>query len=106
MIQVPLKAIPAQSLNIVLGNQNCQLNLYSKLGVLYMDVYVNNAAIILGVQCENANRIVRSVYLGFIGDFIFIDTRGASDPIFTGLGTQYLLQYLEQADLELLDFAA
>lgn len=106
MIQVPLQAAPSQTLSVTLGGQACQINLYSKLAVLYMDVYVNNAPIILGVQCENGNRIVRSVYLGFVGDLIFVDTQGSSDPVYTGLGARFLLQYLETSDLATLGFAA
>lgn len=106
MIQVPLQAVPSQIIAVALGGQACQLNLYSKLGVLFMDVYVNNAVVILGVQCQNGNRIVRSLYLGFVGDLIFVDTQGSSDPVYTGLGSRFLLQYLETADLATLGFAA
>jgi hypothetical protein len=107
MIAVPVDALASQTLTVILGNQNVQLNIFSKLGTLYMDVYVNNAAVILGVQCENANRIVRSAYLGFVGDFIWQDTQGDNDPEYAGgLGTRYLLQYLETPDLVALGFAA
>ena len=69
-----------------------------------MDVYVNNALIIGGVICENLNRIVRDAYFGFIGDFMFFDTLtddngDGSDPYYTGLNSQFLLIYLEVADL-------
>jgi len=103
---VPLDAVPSQTLTAVMSNQSTRLNLYQKLGVLYMDVYVNDAPIILGVQCENANRIVRSAYLGFVGDLAFIDTQGSSDPTFDGLGSRFQLVYLSQVDLSKLGFAA
>lgn len=106
MQAVPVKAVPSQTLTVVLSNQNTQVNCYQKQGALYMDVYVNNAPIIVGVQCENANRIVRSTYLGFIGDFIWQDTQGQTDPVYTGLGSRYLLQYLTADDLTALGFAA
>ena len=106
MLTVPLSAVPSQTTGVVLNNQNCQIDVYTKTGQLYMDVYVNNAPIILGVLCLNANRIVRSKYLGFSGDFIFIDTQGKNDPIYTGLGDRYILQYMEPADLSLLGFDA
>lgn len=102
MIQVPLQALASQVVAVVLGNQNTQLNIYSKLGVLYMDVYVNNAPIIVGVQCQNGNRIVRGVYLGFLGDLIFVDTQGSSDPFYSGLGTRFFLEYLTVDDLTIL----
>ena len=106
MIAIPVQAVPSQTFTVILANQNVQINLYSKLGVLYMDVFVNNAPIATARQCENANRIIRYGYLGFIGDFIFQDTQGQNDPTYDGLGSRYVLQYLEQSDLQALSFAA
>ena len=40
-----------------------------------------------------------SPYLGFVGDLMFADTQGASDSSYDGLGTRYLLVYLEVSDL-------
>lgn len=45
------------------------------------------------------NLIVRSAYLGFIGDLAFIDTQGTSDPIYAGLGTRFQLVYLFPVDV-------
>lgn len=102
MVIVPLEAVPNQTLTVQLNGQICQMNVYQKGPSLYMDVLVNNVLIIGGVICQNLNRIVRSLYLGFIGDFVFADTQGASDPIYTGLGgadARYVLGYLTPADL-------
>lgn len=99
---VPLQAVPNQALTVQLGGQICQLNVYQKGLNLYMDVLVNNVLIIGGVICENLNRIVRSLYLGFQGDFVFADTQGSTDPIYTGLGgaeARYVLAYLSPSDL-------
>jgi hypothetical protein len=97
---VPVQALPYQTINVQLAGQNCQLNIYTKLSNnLFMDVYSNNALVIAGVLCENLNRIVRDLYLGFVGDFCFNDTQGSSDPTYLGLGTQYQLVYLEASDL-------
>ena len=59
--------------------------------------------IVCGVLCENLNRIVRSLYLGFSGDFVFFDTQGGNDPqdpIYTGLGSRFVLVYLTPSDLD------
>lgn len=96
---VPLQAVPSQSVNVLLANQNCRLNVYTRGVDLFMDVLVNDELIIGGVICQNRNRIVRSAYLGFVGDFIFIDTQGSSDPVYTGLGDKFQLCYLEAADV-------
>jgi hypothetical protein len=99
MLIVPLKAVPSQSLTVVLDGQYTQLNVYQKAFGLFMDVYVNNVLIIGGVICENLNQIVRSVYLDFQGDFTFLDNQGTANPVYTGLGTRYSLVYLEPSDL-------
>ena len=100
MQYIPLKAVPNQTLTVMLAAQLTQLSLYTMPdGNLYMDVAVNNVAIITGVLCENNNRIVRGVYLGFIGDFAFIDTQGSNDPVYNGLGARYQLAYLSASDV-------
>lgn len=99
MLIVPLTPVPSQELTVLLANQACQINISQKRLGMFMNLYVNNSLIIGGVICQNLNRIVRSLYLGFTGDFMFFDTQGTSDPIYTGLGDQYRLIYLEAADL-------
>lgn len=99
MQTVPLSADPFQKLTISLGGQACQISLRQEIYGLFMDVYVNNNPIVLGVVCENRNRIVRDAYLGFDGDFTFQDKQGDTDPFYTGLGTRYVLRYLEPSDL-------
>ena len=100
MQTIPLQAVPNQILTIVLASQLTQLSIYTMSdGNLYMDVLVNNVAIITGVLCKNNNKIVRDVYLGFSGDFVFEDTQGTTDPSYTGLGARYQLVYMTAADL-------
>lgn len=96
---VPVQATPNQSLQVQLGGQSVALNIYQTAYGLFMDVYVGSTLIIGGVICQNLNRIVRSLYLGFIGDFVFNDNQGVTDPVYTGLGTRYSLIYLEASDL-------
>lgn len=102
MLIVSTQAVPSQTFSVGLGGQQCRLNIYQRLTGLYMDVFVNNGAtaIIGGVICESFNRIVRDLYLGFIGDFIWIDNNGTQlDPNYLGLGTQFSLAYLMPTDL-------
>lgn len=100
MMTIPVQAIPNQTLQVQLAGQNCTLNLYQTTFGLFMDVLVGSSSIANAVIAENLNRIVRYLYLGFIGDFIFEDTQGTSDPVYTGLGTRYKLIYLEESDLD------
>lgn len=98
MLIVPLQAVANQTLNILLANQSCDIAVYQKSTGLYFNLAINGAAIVNGVICENQNLLVRSSYLGVIGDFWFFDTQGTSDPEYLNLGTRYQLQYLEAAD--------
>lgn len=96
---VPLEAVPNQTFAVALAGQSVQLNVYQKGDFLYMDVFLNGAAVIRGVICENLNRIIRNRYLGFLGDFMFQDQRGSNDPAYTGLNDRYLLFYVLDAEL-------
>jgi hypothetical protein len=114
MLLVPIQDTSTQQIKVTLAAQNCLLNLYQldnstvaandtaevlPQQVLYMDVYVGTTAIIVGVACQNLNSIVRDLYLGFIGDFVFNDSQGMNDPTSPGLGSRYQLIYLEATDL-------
>lgn len=108
MLTIPIQPTPSQTITVSLANQQCTINVYQKSTGLYVDLFVNNSLIIGGVIAQNLNRIVRSAYLGFIGDLGFWDTQSVlqadgtmlgSDPDYTGLRSQFQLIYLEAADL-------
>lgn len=100
MLIVPAQANPNQAFNVTLGGQQVQLAIYQTDYGLFIDVAVAGTPIVSGVICENLNRIVREAYSGFVGDLTWFDTTGAgTDPIYTGIGAQYQLIYLEAADL-------
>ena len=96
---IPLKAVPNQTLTVLLANQNCRISVYQKFFGLYVDLAIGAVPILNGVIAQQANRIVRYAYLGFVGDLAFFDTQGKSDPHYTGLGSRYQFVYLEAADL-------
>lgn len=96
---IPLQATASQDLTVQLADQVCQITIRQKALGLFLDLAVNNTAIISGVICQNLNKIVRSVYLGFTGDLCFIDLQGTDDPVYTGLGSRFVLSYLETSDL-------
>jgi hypothetical protein len=99
MMLIPAQPLPNQSMQALLGDQNCTINLAQNAYGLFMTLYVGTETICSNVICQNLNRIVRDAYLGFIGDFIFNDTQGTSDPVYTGIGSRYQLIYLEAGDL-------
>lgn len=99
MLTIPLQATPSQSLSAVLGGQNCQINVYQKSTGLFLDLSVSNSPIITATICLDRVRLVRETYLGFIGDLVFADTQGTNDPVYTALGSRFILLYLEASDL-------
>jgi hypothetical protein len=98
MQEIPLQATPSQVLNVVLGNQYCQINLYQKFENLFIDLQANGNEIISGVHCLDAVRCVREAYRGFIGNLVFFDLQGKEDPQYTGLGSRWVLCYLEASE--------
>lgn len=97
-VQVPLQPVPSQQLQIVLGGQNCQIAVYLRGVNLYVDTNVNGVDISVGVLAMNMVPLVPTVYLGFAGNLVFLDTQGTSDPTYDGLGSRYQLLYLTASD--------
>lgn len=97
---IPVQSIPNQGIQVSLANQSVSLSIYQTNYGLFMDVASNNSPVVYGVLCHDVDRIIRDAYLGFTGDFVWYDTSGdGNDPIYTGLGTQFQLVYLEASDL-------
>lgn len=99
MLIVPLQAVPYQVVSVLLAGQSSSIAVYQKSTGMFLDLAVNDVLIIGGVICENLNVIVRDVYFGFIGDLAFVDTQGSDDPVYTGIGTRWLLGYFSPAEL-------
>ena len=118
MLQIPLSAVPSQTLSIVLGGQSCQIAVYQKQPIadeygvaagLFFDLLVGGVPIINTARCLDRTRLLLDrQYLGVIGDFMFLDTAATeggpptfngSPPFYTGLGAQFVLLYLEASDL-------
>lgn len=96
---IPLQAIANQVVNVTLGGQNCTIVLFQRDTGLFCNVYIDNVLVIGGVICQNINRIVRDVYLGFVGDLIFEDLQGDADPQYAGLGSRWVLCYVTPAEI-------
>jgi hypothetical protein len=101
---VPINPVPSQLIKTVLDNQIVNLSIYQLRYGMFMDVTINDTLEIGGVICQNFNRIIRSQYLNanvdFDGDLVWLDTLSQGmDPIYTGLGSQFLLLYLSADEL-------
>ena len=97
MVTIPTQAAANQTFNAILSGQAAQLKVYQRATGLFVDLYVNDALIIGGVAALNAAMIVRTPYLGFLGDLAFVDTQGSEDPTFGGLGTRFALMHFAPA---------
>ena len=105
MLVVPVQPLPNQTVQVQLSNQAVQLNIYQTAYQLAMDVLLAGQQVRMGQPCQDLNLIVREAYLGFIGDFAWLDTQGAEDPVYGGLGTRFVLLYLDATDIEALGLA-
>lgn len=103
MQTISLSAEQAQKFTIALDGVSCTLKLTQRSTGIYLDLWVGDAAVCLGVLCMNANRLVRYNYLrartGFKGDLFFIDSQGFADPEWSELGTRFKLCYLSASEL-------
>lgn len=91
---VPLSAVPSQTLSIVLAGQNCAISVYTLSSGLYFDLEADSVVICRTMVCrESARLLLDRGYRGFVGDFVFVDTQGGDDPVYTGLGARWLLLY-------------
>ena len=99
MLTIPLRPVANQNLQVLVENQPCTIELSQTNYGLFLSLAVDGEDVITGVLCQNRNRIVRSSYLGFVGDFCFVDTQGDEAPKYDGLGDRYVLLYLSPTDL-------
>lgn len=93
MLIIPLTAVASQRLSVLLAKQNCQIAVYQKSNALYLDLSINNAPIIQCNVCKDRVAMAAEPYLGFVGSLTFVDTLGLDDPVYSGLGSRYLLVY-------------
>lgn len=90
---IPITAVPSQNFTILLGTQNCALNIYQLSTGLYCDIVADQNTIVTAMICLNLVGLVREAYLGFSGQLFFYDTEGTDDPYYTGLGSRFQLVY-------------
>ncbi len=101
---IPTQALANQTLQVQLGNQACTVTIFQFAYGLFLTLLVGTQNIVVSQPCQNGNRLVRDAYLGFAGDLAVVDTQGAADPVYTGLGTRWQLLYFAPADLAALGF--
>lgn len=94
---IPLVATPSQTLTVQLGNQSCRIDVRQRRTGLFVDLYVQDVPVRLGVKALDRTKLVRDKYLGFAGDLYFTDLQGDSDPDYAGLGERFLFVWDDAA---------
>jgi hypothetical protein len=91
-VVIPLSPIPSQTVNVTVAGQVAKITVRTIGAALYfsLDGVVTNRV------CRDRQRLlVDAGYRGFVGDFQFVDTKGAADPVYWGLGDRWQLTYGE-----------
>ena len=91
--EIPIQAVPSQTVAAVLSAQNCQIAINAKSQGVFVTVSVDGVAVVSSVIARDGEPIICREYSGFVGNLAFVDTRGNSDPEFSGFGTRFVLIY-------------
>lgn len=95
MLSIPLQAVPSQTLSVTLAQQPAQIALRQNGKNIYFDLLNGESYVVRSRICRDRQRLLLdSSYRGFVGDFVFVDTQGISNPTFSGLGSRFVLVYL------------
>ena len=98
MLNIPLEAIPSQSLSIQLNNEYYDLRLHDcGNGVMTIDISVNDVVIVTGVRLVPYYPLLAS-YLE-LGNFI-LQTVDYEYPDWTRFGVDQYLIYANQTEIE------
>lgn len=92
---IPLDPIPNQRFSCNINGQNCVFELVMRGVNLFMNLSVNDEVIINGIICLNKVNLIPYNYLDFNGQLYFEDLQGNSDPFYFGLGTRWVLNYVQ-----------
>jgi hypothetical protein len=96
MRTIPLSPIPAQTLRVILGGQDCDLAVYWRQERLYLDLAVGAAVVCRGAICQNGANILQGPSRFFRGSLHFFDTEGRRPPHFEGLNERFFLVYADE----------
>lgn len=98
MQQIPVQPVPSQQLQCVLNNQNVELSIYQNGQGMFVDITSNSQVVSTCIIALNGVPLNPFSYSTFLGNLLFIDTQGVSDPFYSGLGTRFQLIYLDPAE--------
>jgi hypothetical protein len=93
MKSIPLTAAPSQSFEVQLSPTRLAKITIRTIGAARL--YFTLDGVVTNRICRDRQRLlVDAQYHDFGGDFAFVDTQGEADPAWPGLGSRFLLIYL------------
>lgn len=90
---IPLQPAASQSLTCPIAGLYCHIWLRQLFTGLYMDLTAGTTPLLLGILCQNDTDLIRNPASPLPGKLYFTDTQGRDDPVFSGLGSRFLLHY-------------
>lgn len=90
---IPLLPAAAQSMSCPIAGLQCHIWLRQLSTGLYMDLTANSTPLLRGILCQNGTDLIRNPASPLPGKLYFTDTQGHDDPVFSGLGSRFLLHY-------------
>ena len=94
MIEVPLQALPYQSLSTVLDGQNCVIEVRQLGNRVYCSLRSNDIQIVESAIALNFTAVNPYPNPNFHGALFFYDSEGDSIPQWEELGKRYKLMFI------------
>ena len=98
MESITLSALPAQTFQAILDDQQCRISLYQRGRRMYLDLDVDDEPVCRGAICQNRASVVQSPTRLFSGSLHFWDTRGDEPPQYDRIGSRFLLLYVADGE--------
>jgi hypothetical protein len=99
---IPLANIPAQTLKVILGRQDCAVSVYWRQGRIYLDLDVGATAVCRGAICQNRADVLQSKNPVFAGTLHFFDLEGDRPPqwdrLSNGQAGRWVFVYIEPGE--------
>lgn len=97
MIQIQIDAVPNQEFMTNVNGQQCRIFIRTLGTSTYFTLQVNGIGYVCqSIKCQDRSRLVRASYLGFKGDFMFVDLDAEEAPQYTGFNTRWILVYVDE----------
>ena len=99
MIQIPLDAIPNQSLSIRLDSRRYEITVQATSGVIAATIARDGEMLVQGLRCAASTPLLPFQYMeDGVGNFVFL-TKDEEYPDYTKFNSTHQLVYLSGAEL-------